>query len=308
MGSKGMHKKTKANAVVLAIFFGLFSWLYTYQHDKTKFWINFCLSIITLSLWYWVAWLWAIIDAIRRPESFYEHTRESFSKKQKIILWSIPFSVVMLASILIVVVSVNSRNQIIKQQQVVAIKQARLKADPITVDNLYNALNKERASTGAKALSSNDNLTTAAKQYCNDMVKYKYFDYKNPKTGKKANDFITDNMGNLYFKNYVSSIFSALTTNDTATSAIKTALKNQSTNLNNNLYNSVGWAVCQSPSTENEKYIVGTLADIEDRPLAPQKVYVPSYYAPTYTPSTHCYTTYNDYGGYFNPTATTDCY
>lgn len=236
---------------------------------------------------------------------------KGFVKRHKIASF-IAGIVVLCVVVVITAGIISAQKQADAQRKAVAARQARLKADPVTVDGIYNSLNKERATTGAKPLASNDNLTAAAEQYCGDMVKYKYFDYKNPKTGKKANSFIEGHMGSYYFKTYVSSIFSAMPKTQTATDSVMEALKNQSTNLNNSLFNSVGWAVCASPTVSGEKYIVGTLADIEDRPAPPQRVYVPTpSYAPTYVPSyspTHCSTTYNDYGGYLSPTATTDCY
>lgn len=187
-------------------------------------------------------------------------------------------------------------------------EQARLAADPVTVSGIYNALNKERAAAGAPALSTLPNLTTAAEQQCNDMVAHKYFDYKNPANGKESNTFIKDNAGDLYLKNYVSSLFSAMPAIQTATDSVKAAVANQATNLNSPLYNSVGWAVCESPTNPGERYIVGMLANKQEKPVAPPAPttrYVPT---PTYRSPTRCYTNYNTYGGYLDPTATTTCY
>jgi hypothetical protein len=144
------------------------------------------------------------------------------------------------------------------------------------------------------------------------MVANKYFEYKNPTTGKESNSYIVDNAGNLYFKNYVSTLFSAIPANQTAADAVKAAVANQAMYLNSPLYNSVGWALCESPTNPGERYIVGMLADKEERPAAPSAPvtrYVPTpTYTPTYTSPTKCYTNYNTYGGYLDPTATTTCY
>ena len=65
------REKSKTTAVVLAVFFGLFSWLYTYQKNKEKFWINLGLFIITFTYWGIVAWVWAIIDNALKPEEYF---------------------------------------------------------------------------------------------------------------------------------------------------------------------------------------------------------------------------------------------
>ena len=49
------------------------------------------------------------------------------------------------------------------------------------------------------------------------------------------------------------------------------------------------------------------LSDVAPQQQTTNTVYRPTY-APTYTSPTHCYTQYNTYGGYFNPTANTTCY
>ncbi|MFL5779936.1 MAG: hypothetical protein ACJ760_01345 [Thermoleophilaceae bacterium] len=66
------NPKEKSTAVVLAVLFGLFSWLYTYQRDSWKFWLNLCLAVVTLGIWGIVAWVWAIIDQAVRPGAYYE--------------------------------------------------------------------------------------------------------------------------------------------------------------------------------------------------------------------------------------------
>jgi hypothetical protein len=65
--------RDKVVAILLAVFVGFFAWLYTYRKDKWKFWLNLGLSIITLSLWAFVAWIWVIIDVAVRPESFFRN-------------------------------------------------------------------------------------------------------------------------------------------------------------------------------------------------------------------------------------------
>ena len=102
-----LSPKSKAVAVVLAIFFGFWSWLYTFKKDQLKFWI-FLGILITMVIWYisyacssiadtltdpyfnmssyesnintyanWIlavnviGWFWALIDSVRRPSNFY---------------------------------------------------------------------------------------------------------------------------------------------------------------------------------------------------------------------------------------------
>lgn len=214
-------------------------------------------------------------------------------------------------AIIITVGIVQANVEASRQEQASRARQAELQADPLTIAGLYNALNKERSETGSPALSTVANLSVAAQQICDDMATSKYFDYTNPTSGKKSNDFISDNIGDLYYKTYVASISTAIQANTTATESVKSTITSQAENLNNPSFNSVGWGICQSPNNPDEKYIVAALADVQDKPQAPQTVYVPTYTAPTYTPAyrspTTCNTTYHDYT-YLNDTATTTCY
>lgn len=61
----------KVVAIVLAVVFGGFAWLYTYEKDTAKFWVNLALSIVTFNIWGVVAWIWAIIDMATRPDEFF---------------------------------------------------------------------------------------------------------------------------------------------------------------------------------------------------------------------------------------------
>lgn len=65
--------KTKLVAVILAILFGLFTWLYTYRRDGWKFWLNFLLVLFTLGYWAGISWFWAIIDVCLKPSSWYKN-------------------------------------------------------------------------------------------------------------------------------------------------------------------------------------------------------------------------------------------
>lgn len=194
-----------------------------------------------------------------------------------------------------------------KENAAAEAEKARLAADPVTTSGIYTAINKERAASGAPAMASLTNLTTASEQMCADMVTHKYLDYKNPITGKEANSFIEDNVGDLYYETYVASVFTAIKGTQSATDAAKAAVNAQATTLNDPTFNSVGWSTCQFPDKPEEILIVGMLADKQEKPVAPTPARTSS---PTYqyrSPTT-CHTTYNDYGGYLSPTATTRCY
>lgn len=233
-------------------------------------------------------------------------TKKSLSKIDKIFLVLAVVIVGFFIAIVIIGV-INSVNAENKRKVAEAAEQARIAADPLTTNGVYTALNKERTTTGAQALSTIPNLTTASEQMCNDMVAYKYFDYKNPTTGKEANSFVKDNGGDLYLPSFVMTIFSGNFQTQTSSDIVAAAISSQATNLNNPSFDSVGWAVCQSPNDPSVKYVVGALANKEEKPAAPTTIYrsVPTYVPPT---SIRCHTTYNNYGGYLSPTATTNCY
>ena len=77
--------KSKTTAILLAVFLGFFTWLYTYREDATKFWIglgialaNIVLVMVTLGLWLLVSWLvglgvwiWAIVDSASKSDEWY---------------------------------------------------------------------------------------------------------------------------------------------------------------------------------------------------------------------------------------------
>lgn len=56
--------KSKTTAIILAVFFSYFSWLYTYRYDAWKFWLGLGTNI--LLFWTIVVpigvWIWAITD------------------------------------------------------------------------------------------------------------------------------------------------------------------------------------------------------------------------------------------------------
>lgn len=66
------NPKSKSTAVILAVLFGLFGWLYTYQRNNWKFWLNLGIGVLSLGLWALVAWVWAIVDVAVKPSEWYE--------------------------------------------------------------------------------------------------------------------------------------------------------------------------------------------------------------------------------------------
>jgi uncharacterized C2H2 Zn-finger protein len=71
------QSKSKTIAILIAIFFGLFTWSYTYKVDYKKFWINLALVFITIGFWIPVSRIWAIINAAVRPKKFYTNFNSS---------------------------------------------------------------------------------------------------------------------------------------------------------------------------------------------------------------------------------------
>jgi len=65
--------KDKTVAVLLAVFLGFWTWCYTYKKDAWKFWLNLGLTVVSIGFWGPVAWIWAIVDAARRPTEFYDN-------------------------------------------------------------------------------------------------------------------------------------------------------------------------------------------------------------------------------------------
>jgi uncharacterized membrane protein YvbJ len=66
--------KSKSTAVVLAIFVGIFSWLYTYKYDAWKFWAALIINIILF--WTLIVpvgiFIWVIVDVCVKDSKFYE--------------------------------------------------------------------------------------------------------------------------------------------------------------------------------------------------------------------------------------------
>ena len=65
------HQRSKTVAVVLAIFSGSFSWIYTWEKNYKKFWIGLAAMVFTIGYGSIIVWIWAIIDNASKPNEFY---------------------------------------------------------------------------------------------------------------------------------------------------------------------------------------------------------------------------------------------
>jgi hypothetical protein len=73
--------KDKTVAILLAVFLGHWTWLYTYQKDQQKFWITTGLWILGLVLLIVFVgfflllgiYIWAIVDVAQKPQSYYSN-------------------------------------------------------------------------------------------------------------------------------------------------------------------------------------------------------------------------------------------
>ena len=71
--------KDKTVAILLAVFLAPWTWCYTYTRDAAKFWIGISCFVVGLILtvvaigffMIFGIWLWAVIDAASRPDSYY---------------------------------------------------------------------------------------------------------------------------------------------------------------------------------------------------------------------------------------------
>lgn len=77
-----VERRDKTVAVLLAVFLGLWTWVYTYKKDAWKFWLSLALHFTVFNpLWTWVIGflpnialhVWAIIDVAVKPPQFYDY-------------------------------------------------------------------------------------------------------------------------------------------------------------------------------------------------------------------------------------------
>ena len=79
------NAKSKTVAIILAIFFAYFSWIYTYKRNGLKFWLSFLgVPAVTVTFAHFVggiaifigfsaAWVWVFVDNVIRPNSFFDN-------------------------------------------------------------------------------------------------------------------------------------------------------------------------------------------------------------------------------------------
>jgi uncharacterized OB-fold protein len=74
------RSKDKTVAILLAIFLSFWTWLYTFERDRQKFWIGLIVGIASFFLGIFLLvtffvpfgiWIWSIIDVCQKPESYY---------------------------------------------------------------------------------------------------------------------------------------------------------------------------------------------------------------------------------------------
>jgi hypothetical protein len=78
-GTQQGTPREKTTAVLLAVFLGSWTWLYTYKRDTAKFWVGLGVGVLgallaVVLVGYFVIlgiWIWAIVDAASKPESWY---------------------------------------------------------------------------------------------------------------------------------------------------------------------------------------------------------------------------------------------
>lgn len=63
--------KSKQVSVALAVAFGLFGLLYTYDADKTLFWILLVVTLLTAGFVGFIAWIIAVVIALSRNDEYY---------------------------------------------------------------------------------------------------------------------------------------------------------------------------------------------------------------------------------------------
>jgi len=71
--ARTIQYKDKTVAVLLAVFFGFWAWIYTWEKDQIKFWIGLGVTIFTIGFGYVAFWIWAIVDSASRTQEFYNN-------------------------------------------------------------------------------------------------------------------------------------------------------------------------------------------------------------------------------------------
>lgn len=69
-------RRSRQVAILLAVFFVEFTWLYTYRDDAWKFWVNLIFIIVLHGWWLPAVWIWAITDQVYKPHGYFETYHE----------------------------------------------------------------------------------------------------------------------------------------------------------------------------------------------------------------------------------------
>jgi len=76
-----VERKDKTVAILLAVFLGFWTWLYTYKRDAWKFWVCLGLHMTVFNpIWTWILLflpniglhVWAIVDVAVKPQQYYD--------------------------------------------------------------------------------------------------------------------------------------------------------------------------------------------------------------------------------------------
>jgi len=85
VASATIQGKDKTVSILLAVFLGFWTWLYTYKKDAWKFWVGLSLAIIIIVLaiatfgisafFTWIIglgiWIWSIVDVCIKKSNWY---------------------------------------------------------------------------------------------------------------------------------------------------------------------------------------------------------------------------------------------
>ena len=67
--------KSKTTAMIIAVLFSQWTWVYTYREDAWKFWVGLVSSLfgwVFLFIPNIVVWIWAMIDVGSKPKEWYD--------------------------------------------------------------------------------------------------------------------------------------------------------------------------------------------------------------------------------------------
>ena len=69
-------ERKKSTAMVLAVLFGFWAWLYTYRENAWKFWLGLVISVTCWWLFFLpnlAIWIWAMVDNGTKPKEWYDN-------------------------------------------------------------------------------------------------------------------------------------------------------------------------------------------------------------------------------------------